>query len=203
MKEIITNLPWHIWRTGHSHWRPCFCQSAGSEEAQFSSPGHLQPCWRHPRRRPRPAAAWWAVWARCASSANHHFHWKKNKKTNHNRRMTTDGKHWLNLLGNSRSAHMLLTVHSWSSRQKHDRKRGGLKGSHAEMRPVERPLMSLYSFHDSMLALWGATPSARSTSATMSRSAMETTSWGPKRDLKIFPNIFLCFICWVTVTQMR
>lgn len=135
----------------------------------------------------------------CQSS----FSLEKNKKTNHNRRMTTDGKHWLKLLRNSRSAHMLLTVHSWSSWQKHDKKREGLKGSHAEMRPVERPLMSLYSFHDSMLALWGATPSARSTSATMSRSAMETTSWGPKRDLKIFPNIFLCFICWVTVTQIR
>lgn len=107
----------------------------------------------------------------------------ENKKKNHNRRMTTDGKHWVKLLRNSRSARP--------------------KGSHAEMRPVERPLMSLYSFHDSMLALWGATPSARSTSATMSRSAMETTSWGPKRDLKIFPNIFLCFICWMTVTQIR
>lgn len=69
-----------------------------------------------------------------------------------------------------------------------------LKATHAEIRPVERPLMSLYSFQDSMLALCGATPSALSTSATRSRSATETTSWGPKWDLKILPYIFVCFI---------
>lgn len=63
------------------------------------------------------------------------------------------------------------------------------------MSPVEWPLMSLYSFQDSMLALWGAVPSALNTWATISRSAIETTSWGPKRDLKIFPYFFVCSIC--------
>lgn len=67
-----------------------------------------------------------------------------------------------------------------------------LRQTHAEMRPVERPLMPRYSCQDSMLPLWGATPSALSTSATRSRSATETTSWGPKRDLKILPYILLC-----------
>lgn len=82
--------------------------------------------------------------------------------------------------------------------------------THAEMRPVERLLMSRYSCHDSMLALWGATPSALSTSATRSRSATETTSWGPNRDLKILPYILLCFICKrgatlskITKTQLK
>lgn len=76
-----------------------------------------------------------------------------------------------------------------------------LKQTHAEMRPVERPLMSRYSCQDSMLALWGATPSALSTSATRSRSATETTSWGPKRDLKILPYILLCSI-WKTAETL-
>lgn len=71
------------------------------------------------------------------------------------------------------------------------------KQTHAEMRPVERPLKSRYSCQDSMLPLWGATPSALSTSATRSRSATETTSWGPKWDLKILPYILLCSI-WKT-----
>lgn len=84
-RRIITNLPWHIWRRGRSHCRQCLCRVAGSEVIQFSSPGRLQPCSRHLRRRPRPADAWWAVWARCASSSNLHFHWKKNPKS---RRMT-------------------------------------------------------------------------------------------------------------------
>lgn len=74
--KVITNLPLRIWRTGHSRWTQSVHQSAGSEGTQFFSSGHLQPCWRRQRKRRRHAAAWWAAWARFASSANRHFHWK-------------------------------------------------------------------------------------------------------------------------------
>lgn len=67
--------------------------------------------------------------------------------------------------------------------------------THAEMSPVDLPRKCRYSCQDPMLALWGAAPSARSTWATMSRSAIDTTNWGPKWDLKIFPYSRVCFCC--------
>lgn len=66
------------------------------------------------------------------------------------------------------------------------------------MSPVALPRKSLYSCQDSMLALCGALPSARRTWATMSRSAMDTTNWGPKWDLKIFPYSWVCFCYSIT-----
>lgn len=66
------------------------------------------------------------------------------------------------------------------------------------MSPVAFPRKSLYSCQDSMLALCGALPSARRTWATMSRSAMDTTNWGPKWDLKIFPYSWVCFCYSIT-----
>lgn len=74
--KIFTNLPWHIWKRGHSHWRQLLYLTPGCAEKLFSSPGHQPLDSRHRRRPLRHADAWHAVWARSASSASRLLHWK-------------------------------------------------------------------------------------------------------------------------------